>query len=84
MMSAMDTRPRSHESEVPADPVERLDALEAEVAALSRMVETMMRASTATIVRQAKVEAGDLMTVQQAAHAAGGFSPSVGRIYALC
>jgi hypothetical protein len=59
-------------------------AKDAEIAALSHMVETLLRASTAAIVRQAKVDAGDLMTIKQAAHEAGDFSPSAIRKWIGC
>jgi hypothetical protein len=64
------------------DLIERLTALEerdrekdAEIAALQHAVETLLRASTATIVRQAKVEAEGLLSLKEASFDTG-FSTS--------
>ncbi len=70
------SRVRAHHADEQAAIIERLIGV---VDALMRAVEVLMRASAVSIVRAAEVEARDLLTVQQAAHEAGDFSPSAVR-----
>lgn len=66
----------AHHADAQAEIVARLVA---DVEALKGAVEVLLRASAAAIVRQAEVEAADLITIPEAAHRAGGYSPSTVR-----